>query len=136
MSQFVSINIPTTLQVETFDKTIVPRGGVRLSFLKEFISYPSWKVNTCGLPYDFNGKTTTDVCNDVVKILTKQHQCSFCYLLKASNHNAFCEKADVFISHAWKYPFLDVIAILEHHFKDNPNAVSYTHLTLPTNREV
>ena len=54
--QCVSVNIPTTLQVETFDKTIVPRGGVRLSFVKEFISNPLW--NPCGLPYDFNGKTT------------------------------------------------------------------------------
>ena len=78
--------------------------------------------------YDFNGKTTTNVCEDVVKVLTKQHQCSLCDLLKALNHNAFCEKADVFISHAWKYPFLDVIAILEHHFKDNPNVIVWFDL--------
>ena len=128
MDQCVSANIPPTLQVETFDKTIVPRGGVRLSFLKEFISNPLWNVNTCGPPYDFNGKTTTDVCNDVVKVLTKQHQCSLCGLLKALNHNAFCEKADVFISHAWKYPFLDVIAILEHHFKGNPDVIVWFDL--------
>ena len=41
----------------------------------------------CGLTYDFNGKTTTNVCEDVVKVLTKQHQCSLCGLLKALNHN-------------------------------------------------
>ena len=126
MGQCVSVNIPPTLQVETFDKTIVPRGGVRLSFLKEFISNPLW--NPSGTKYDFNGKTTTDVCNDVVKVLTKQYQCSLCDLLKALNHNAFCEKADVFISHAWKYPFLDVIAILEHHFKDNPDVIVWFDL--------
>ena len=52
---------------------------MRLSFVKEFISNPLW--NPCGLTYDFNGKTTTNVCEDVVKVLTKQHQWSFCDLL-------------------------------------------------------
>ena len=125
MSQSASISIPSNLDIKSFDKSIVPRGGVRLSFFKEFISNPFW---TPVQNYDFNGKTTTSVCEDIVKLVTKQYECSLCDLLKALNHSAYAETADVFISHAWKYTFLDVVDILEHHFEGNPDVVIWFDL--------
>jgi hypothetical protein len=35
------------------------------------------------------------------------------------------DKADVFISHAWKYAFLDVVAAVEAPFKHAPDKVSW-----------
>ena len=127
MGQCSSTRIPSNLDIKSFDNTTVPRGGVRLSFLREFVSNPFWSPYRFG-SYNFKGKTTTNVCEDIVKSLTKQYECSLCDLLKALNHSAYVEKADVFVSHAWKYTFLDVVDILEHHFEGNPDVVIWFDL--------
>ncbi|RYG98390.1 tetratricopeptide repeat protein [archaeon] len=58
-----------------------------------------------------------------VKPMTAPFQSSFCELLAATSHPAYGERASVFISHAWKYHFLDVVSALQGHFKDEPDIV-------------
>jgi tetratricopeptide (TPR) repeat protein len=86
-----------------------PKHGVRLSFLNAFYEH-------CGGKEKLLGLTTTDVCEKIVKPLTVKYECSFCELLKSMNHPAYADRAQVFISHAWKYNFTDVIDALQGHF--------------------
>jgi tetratricopeptide (TPR) repeat protein len=63
------------------------------------------------------GKTTTQVCEEFVKPVTKEFKSSFCELLSYRNSPEVAV-ATVFISHAWKYQFLDVLdAIVEYFTK-------------------
>ncbi|MFN9909593.1 MAG: hypothetical protein ACK56F_26330, partial [bacterium] len=49
-------------------------------------------------------------------------------MLRAANHAAYHPEANVFISHAWKYKFLDVVDALLHHFNDRPDIVVWFDL--------
>lgn len=97
-----------------------PKLGVKLSFVEEFIEF-------CNGRQRFDDLTTTDVCENFIKPLTSDAKCSFCEMLEHSNHPAV-GVATVFISHAWKYRFLDVIEALQYHFKDSPDIVIWFDL--------
>jgi tetratricopeptide (TPR) repeat protein len=101
----------SVIAVRKFDSKTVPKCGVKLAFFEEF-------VESCGGREALKDKTTTDVCNEFVKPKTQQYRCSYCNYLEASKHAGYGASADVFISHAWKYKFLDVVDILSDHFKD------------------
>ena len=51
-------------------------------------------------------------------------------LHKWKNYDVILERYGIFV-----YPRISE-GVIEHQFKDHPKTVSYTHLTLPTNREV
>ncbi len=72
--------------------------------------------------YNEQPMTTADVCDRFLKPLTIATQSSYCEYLQ-SNGSELVGKANVFISHAWKYYFLDVVRSLEHHFKDEAENV-------------
>jgi tetratricopeptide (TPR) repeat protein len=85
-----------------------PKHGIRASYFKKFIEEHEGKEIT------FSGKTTTEVCELLVKPLTFQSQISYCEMLLSQN-DPNVGLATVFISHAWKYQFLTVVeAILQH----------------------
>jgi hypothetical protein len=67
--------------------------------------------------------TTTDVCESIVKPLTAASQCSYCDVLGSTS-----KPAQVFISHAWKFKFLDVVDALLHHFRDSPDTIIWFDL--------
>jgi hypothetical protein len=72
---------------------------------------------------ELEGLTTTAVCNSIVKDITKADRVAYCdYLvMEATKLGKSCEvvgEANVFISHAWKYHFLDVLDTLLLHFND------------------
>lgn len=92
--------------------TPFPKFGVKLSFIDDFIE-------DCGGLEALEGVTTTDLCEYFVKPATSRSQSSYCDILHAMNHPAV-GTPNVFISHAWKFFFLDVVAILRHHFRDEP----------------
>ena len=75
--------------------------GVRLSYFSDFIT-------SCGGYDALRDLTTTDVCNRFVKPMTAATKCSVCELLRYEN-NAVLAASNVFISHAWKYKFLNVV---------------------------
>jgi len=45
-----------------------------------------------------------------------------------SQHHPAVGIATVFISHAWKYLFLDVMCALEYHFRDQPDIIIWFDL--------
>ena len=85
-----------------------PKLGLKLSYLlTDFISL-------CGGRAALEGKTTTDVNLQFQKKITESSKLSFCDHLnqhQSTNHPAV-DLATVFISHAWKYLFLDVMDAL------------------------
>jgi hypothetical protein len=85
--------------------------GVLLSEIDNFISL-------CGGPGKLEGLTTTEVCELHVKRLTNDSQLSFCEKLRVEKHHAV-GPPKVFISHAWKYFFLDVVNALKYHLRES-----------------
>jgi hypothetical protein len=79
----------------------LPTDGVTLDIIEKFVERNGGR---CA----FKGLTTEDVCNQFVKESTKITQCSYVELLHAEN-NVVVGKATEFISHAWRYDFLDVL---------------------------
>ena len=52
---------------------------------------------------------------------------SYCDYLKTRDSDSVGD-AQVFISHAWKYAFLDVVDTLQYHFRDNPDTIIWFDL--------
>jgi tetratricopeptide (TPR) repeat protein len=117
-----------------------PKHGLTLKAILKFIERNGGRER-------FQGLTTTQVCEDVLKIITSKRQCSYCDLLlfeeeekEEEDGDAVVDdgvadkklksvgKAGVFISHAWKYNFLDVVSALENHFKDTPETIIWFDL--------
>jgi tetratricopeptide (TPR) repeat protein len=111
----------TAISMPVFDRLVMPKHGVKLSFFDEF-------VNSCGGRTELTGLTTTDVKDKFVLKWTEQYKCSFNDLLREMKHPSYNEQADVFISHAWKYEFLKVVDILKHHFTNRPSVVIWFDL--------
>lgn len=110
-----------SIQAEcVFDPSIFPKDGVKLSFIEEFFT-------ACGGRDKLEDLTTTEVCQQYIKPLTNHTQSSFCESLKLGSHAAV-GRATVFISHAWKYKFLDVVAALQSHFEDEPDVIIWFDL--------
>jgi tetratricopeptide (TPR) repeat protein len=63
--------------------------------------------------------TTTEVCQQCLLPATAGESSSYCDMLKKRGCNGV-GIATVFISHAWKYRFVDVMNALEYHFHDTP----------------
>ena len=103
------------------DTVPFPKHGVLFPAFVEFIE-------RCGGREAIAGLTTTDICERFVKPFTVASASSYCDLLKANGNANVRDKAEVFISHAWKYTFLDVVASVEAHFKSNPNIVIWFDL--------
>ena len=97
-----------------------PKTGVTLSFASEFFT-------ACGGRSELEGLTTTEVNEKFVKAMTAPFQSSFCDMLTNQCHPAV-GVATVFISHAWKYQFLDVIDALIYHFRDAPRTIIWFDL--------
>ena len=97
-----------------------PKEGIKLSSLEEFIKL-------CGGRSVLKDLCTTDVNDLHMKPLTSRMKSSYCDYLKTTNPNSVGE-AQVFISHAWKYLFLNVVDTLLHHFKHNPDVIIWFDL--------
>ncbi len=94
-----------------------PREGIRLSHIHDFIYL-------FGGRSAFEGLTTSDVCDNVIKPATGHVQVSYCEMLMDQQEDEewlTVGPAQVFISHAWAYKFLDVVDALFFHFKNKQN---------------
>ena len=87
-----------------------PMDGIPVNFLQEFI-------NENGGDAAFEGLTTDDVKERFVVPKTLATQLSMCAQLKQEG-DARVETATWFVSHAWRYKFLDLVQALEHFFAD------------------
>jgi tetratricopeptide (TPR) repeat protein len=86
-----------------------PKVGIKLSVFDVFIE-------ECGGRAALDGLTTSDVCERHLKPLTAAGGISYCEM-KAKLLPRDIATATVFISHAWKLAFLDVVDTLKHHFR-------------------
>jgi hypothetical protein len=114
-SPLTNTSLLSSLNLQTLPP--VSLAGISLRYLQdEFIAQ-------CGGRNALENKSTTDLCNQYILPITQPYQCSFCDLLQAHHHYAYHHTADVFISHAWSYKFLDVIDILCDHFQGQDDVV-------------
>eukprot|EP00808_Paulinella_micropora_P013855 g7430.t1 len=77
------------------------------------------------------GATTDDVVRDLVKPATADQKCSYAELLARSQDpqdRVGVATATVFLSHAWKYTFKQVIEAIAAHLSDKDNVRSQTFL--------
>ena len=93
-----------------------PKIGVRLQVFDDFIN------DVCGGHDQIRNMTTTDVCKQFLMPYTASLSCSFCEKLQQDGSTDVAP-ATVFISHAWKYVFLDVVDSLKHHFRNETTSV-------------
>ena len=91
-----------------------PKHGIRLSHLPNILEIFGGREGLIGL-------TTTEVSEKIVKPLTAESKLSVCEYLEKINHNAYAPESTVFLSHAWKYQFLDVVDAIIEHFQDRSN---------------
>jgi tetratricopeptide (TPR) repeat protein len=111
LSISISLNRNDILHPDELDPSYFPLLGIKVSFLQEFI-------NACpGRRPRIAHLTTDDICQTLVKPFTEPYKLSLCDLLNQAHHPGI-GKATVFISHAWKYKFVDVVDALERKFSD------------------
>lgn len=95
-----------------------PKLGISLegieAFIKEcggessFINQNVERWNYCNISVNqIDNMTTKDVSEKYIKPLTKKANMSYCNLLNSNNN--YIGIATIFISHAWKYEFLNVV---------------------------
>ena len=84
-------------------------------------------VIKCGGKNALVGMTTTEVNDQALKPLTYYRQVSYCGKLNDLPGSGV-GPAEVFISHAWKYKFLDVVEALQNHLRGEPNAIIWFDL--------
>lgn len=108
------------LDVLPFDPSIFPKDGVSLSSLHDF-------YDACGGREQLVGLSTTDVCVKFIMPQTSVTKSSYCEYMKTCHHPGV-GPANVFISHAWRYQFLDVISALQWHFRDQPDIIIWFDL--------
>ncbi len=89
------------------DKHSIETFGVNADFLRRFVAH-----------YQPDVLTTGEVCQEIVRGLTKRERCSYVQLPQRSPQAAFNSghvhlgKATVFVSHAWQATFTDLVAAL------------------------
>lgn len=97
-----------------------PKHGVKLSALHEFVELNGGRTN-------FENLTTTEVNIQFQMKNTEESKSSYCeWLLSKNNPNVGI--ATVFISHAWKYKFLDVVDALQNHFSEESETIIWFDL--------
>ena len=87
--------------------------GVKLSTLDKFI-------DECGGRSVLEGLTTTEVVRMFIKPLVTHKKSSYCEYLKTIDPH-IVGVAQVYISYAWRYKFLDVVDTLQSHFMNSPD---------------
>ncbi len=97
-----------------------PTLGVKLKVFLQFVDGNGGREAFHSGPAGKDPLTTTDVCERFLKPITSVKRQSYCELL-AEQHSPDVGEASHFISHAWKFPFIDVVDALQHHFSHEPD---------------
>ena len=112
-----------------FDSNYFPKIGVSIHFLNNFVNacQDYFTLTNTLSTRSFIELTTTDVCESIIKPLTKRYQLSLSELLHQCEYPGI-GKATVFISHAWKYKFIDVVNALQTHFHKSLDTIVWIDL--------
>ena len=103
-----------------FNRAPVKRDGIKLSSLELFI-------DICGGRSAFLNFDILKVCDEFVKPLTFCTQSSYCDYLN-NQESSETGDAQVFVSHSWRYKFLDLVDTLTRHFSDKPDIIVWLDL--------
>ena len=93
--------------------------------------YLSLRLFLTNILYIFRwiGKTTEDVCQDLIKPLTSTRKNSYVdYLENDVGDNEFTGKPEYFISHTWRYKFKYVWQVLSTHFDGREDTIVWFDL--------
>jgi hypothetical protein len=90
---------------------VFPKNGILLKYLEDI-------VLQCGGREAIQNLTTFDICTQFIQPWTETSQCSYCDFLELQQPGMRVRKANVFISHAWKYLFVDVVDAIQSHFEN------------------
>jgi hypothetical protein len=87
-------------------------------------------------PDSAHSMTTEDVCNTLIKPATLDRRCSYAELLlrDEANPQRYLGPATVFVSHAWKYKFLDLVATMEDYEMDEDPGAMFWIDFIPNNQ--
>lgn len=100
---------PEFKRITTLD---FPKIGIKKKVFNYFID------NICGGRQNIKDLTTTEVNEKYLIPCTLNEKLSYCDLLLKDKNNPNVGDGQVFISHAWKYVFLDVVDAIDYHFDD------------------
>lgn len=92
-----------------------PKNGVKMLHFDKFI-------DKCGGRSKLEGLTTAEVSTGFMMGECAYMKSSYCDMLEAQG-SPDVGRAEVFISHAWKYKFLDVVNALQFYFSDKPDII-------------
>ena len=105
--------------------------GVHISVFKDFVKKHNGNQYLCENNYwdksegsvmkTFEEMTTTDVCEVLLKPIVVADKSSYVDYLVEHEDASVVSKAQVFISHAWKYTFTDVVNAICNHFESKPD---------------
>jgi tetratricopeptide (TPR) repeat protein len=99
-----------------------PRIGIKLSYFPTFFDF-------CGGKDQLTNLTTSEVCQKFVIPITSSSKVSFTeYLFREKRDSKNIGIAKVFISHAWKYNFLEVYESMKNHFQKEPDIIVWFDL--------
>lgn len=130
----------TSNEIE-FDTKYFPKLGIKISFIQELIGACSCQCTTTTTTITNDGQsvitattstvrgrdaiqefTSTDMCDRLIMPFTQPYKLSFCELLSQCGHSGV-GPAQVFVSHAWRYKFLDVYDALVTFFHDKLDTI-------------
>jgi tetratricopeptide (TPR) repeat protein len=117
----LKLNISNLIDVDRIfhpderDPYYFPHLGVSVQLLVSFIQ-------ACGGRDAISDFSTSAICERFVKPFTEPYKVSCCDLLYQSNYPGV-GPAKVFISHAWKYKFVDVVDAILRKFSDSLDVV-------------
>jgi len=96
-----------------------PRGGITLKVIEAFCTRCK---EHAGDIHALDGKMTEEVNKEFQMEFTSESSSSYYEMLRVDNpERTDIGRAEVFISHAWKYKFLDVVSALKNVLNDTPN---------------
>ena len=108
----INVAVQSTIEYSK-DASQYPMDGIMLSSLNDF-------MRECGGRSQLKDLTTTDVVKLFIKPKVSHSKSSYCEYLKTIDPRSVGE-AQVYISYAWRYQFLEVLDTLQSHFESEPN---------------
>jgi tetratricopeptide (TPR) repeat protein len=107
--------LPSCSRSADFQELITPASQVLPPFSTLGICFSKIDIviDMLGGRQTLTGKTTSEVNDAFLKPLTKCSELSLCDQLITQPYKGLIAEANVFISHAWKYKFLDVMEAVE-----------------------
>ncbi|KAJ3106231.1 Kinesin light chain 3 [Phlyctochytrium bullatum] len=118
-------NDPKSVEV---DDDAINLDGISLAYLHHF-------VDACGGRAALKDLTTADICTQFILPATEAAQTSACNVLTSFGRADAVSKASWFVSHVWKYPFLDVLDALDTFFTGQAPATVFVWFDLFTNSQ-